>query len=288
MAIADALLSWYAAHGRSLPWRKTRDPYAILVSEIMLQQTQVERVVPKYGEWLRKFPDFAALANASRADVLRAWSGLGYNNRAVRLHALAKLVVEQHGGKLPETEGELVRLPGIGSYTAGAIIAFAFNRPGRCVDVNIERIIKRVKYPKNKKNITKKSIEEEFLSSFPLGNVTKYANALMDLGSLICTATRPKCGECPVYDDCKSRGERPDEKALRAKKRQPTFLHSNRWWRGQILKLLNTEEAVSRSALQQKILKETGNSDALKFEAALAQLAEEGLVSAGRLVRIRE
>jgi len=287
MPFQQSLLSWYQKHGRSLPWRKTRDPYAILVSEIMLQQTQVDRVIPKYDAWLEAFPSWKALSEAPRSKVLKFWSGLGYNNRAVRLHALSKVVVEEVGGELPENEDALVKLPGIGPYTAGAIMAFAHNTSGKCIDVNIERIIKRVFFPKNKKNITKKIIEERFLDSYP-ENATAYANALMDLGSLICTATRPKCDACPIRADCKSRGERPDEAALRAKRKQAPFLHSNRWWRGRILKLLNTEGVVSRSALQQKILKETGNSDALKFEAALAQLAKEGLVSADRLVRIRE
>ncbi len=295
MPFQQALLSWYARHGRKLPWRETRDPYAILVSEVMLQQTQVDRVIPKYAGWLAAFPDWRALAAASRADVLKLWSGLGYNSRAVRLHALSKLLVEEFGGKLPPEEEKLRKLPGIGPYTAGALMAFAFNEPGRCVDVNIERVIRRVKHPiskNNKKsrkktkkreerNITRKEIEEEFLGSFPPGKATKYANALMDLGAMVCTATKPTCDACPVYDYCKSRGERPDEEALRAKKRQGTFLHSNRWWRGQILKSLN-QGVTDRHALFAHIGAE--GKDA--FDNALVQLKKEGLVTGKQRLRL--
>ena len=282
----EKLLSWYAKHGRSLPWRQTRDPYAILVSEIMLQQTQVDRVIPKYEAWLKAFPDWKALADVSRSEVLGLWSGLGYNSRAVRLHALSKLVVEL-GGKLPVSEEELVKLPGIGPYTAGALMAFAHNKPGKCIDVNIERIVKRYCFPKNKKEIGKKELEEEFLSLFP-SDATAFANAMMDFGSLICIASNPKCDSCPLYDECETKGERVEEKQERKKKRQPTFLHSNRWWRGQILKALNTDGKLSRTALFQKILKETDAVDKQKFDAALSQLADEGLVSAGKTVRIQE
>lgn len=281
MAFQASLLSWYARHGRDLPWRHTTDPYRILVSEFMLQQTQVDRVIPKYAAWLAAFPDWERLAAASRADVLKLWSGLGYNNRAVRLHALAKLVVEQHGGALPETEEGLIALPGIGPYTAGALMAFAHNKPGKCIDVNIERIIRRVKYPKNKRDIAKKAIEEEFLASFPPGKATVYANALMDLGSLICTATKPKCDACPVRAECKSAGERPDEQDTRLRKRQPAFLHSNRWWRGQILKGLN-----AGACDEEELLRRIGAQDDAAFRNALAQLREEGLLVGKGRIRI--
>ncbi len=275
MAFAEKLLAWYDEQGRSLPWRKTKDPYRILVSEVMLQQTQVDRAVPKYEAWLKAFPDWQALAAASRAEVLKLWSGLGYNNRAVRLHALAKLVVEELGGVLPETEEELVKLPGIGPYTAGALMAFAHNRPGKCIDVNIERIVKRVFFPKH--NITKKMVEEEFLLSFPEGKATKYANALMDFGSLICTASKPRCDACPLFDDCESKGERPEEHAERKKRRQPKFHGSNRWWRGRILKGLN--EGITG---KEELYRHIAGEDREAFEAALGQLREEGLVTGGK------
>ncbi len=309
-----AILTWYAANRRDLPWRRTTDPYAILVSETMLQQTQVDRVIPKYAAWLARFPRFAALAAAPRSDVLKLWSGLGYNSRAVRLHALAQLLVEQHGGRLPSTEEELARLPGIGPYTAGALMVFAHNRPGSCVDVNVERIVRRVFFPgtagtakartsKNKKIITNKritrkmitteiitksGIEKAFLDSFPPGRAADYGNALMDFGSAVCTAAKPRCAECPVYATCRSKGERPDEKNLRAKKQQPAFLHSNRWWRGQILKAVNENGRVSAKDSLRMIIARPKKDEKEAFRNALKQLREEGLLSRGKTIRVND
>jgi len=271
MTIADLLLTWYRAHGRNLPWRQTTDPYAILVAEVMLQQTQVDRVIPKYEAWLEAFPNWKALSEAPRSDVLKFWSGLGYNNRAVRLHELSKVVVEELGGELPKTEDELVKLPGIGPYTAGAIVAFAYNKPGKCIDVNVERIMKRLFFSR-RQEISKSAVERFFLASYPR-NARAYANALMDFGSLICTASKPMCDSCPLYDECKSRGEREEEKEERAKKRQSRFLHSNRWWRGQILKGLN-QGVKSEESLRSLI----GHENRQAFQRALGELERDGLV----------
>jgi len=283
------ILAWYAANKRDLPWRTTNDPYRILVSEIMLQQTQVDRVIPKYAAWLARFPDFNALAAAPRSDVLKYWSGLGYNNRAVRLHALAKLLVDQHDGKLPATEEELVKLPGIGPYTAGAIMVFAHNQPGRCIDVNIERIMRRVTFSKTTRTVsTKSQTEKLFIDSFPPKHATDYGNALMDFGSLVCTATKPRCDGCPVYALCTSKGERSDEKKTRAKKRAPTFLHSNRWWRGQILKAVNVNGSVTEKELLELVKQKNTPEERTAFKQALRQLREEGLLSSGKKVRIAD
>jgi A/G-specific adenine glycosylase len=286
MCIQEPLLAWYEKNRRDLPWRKTHDPYRILVSEVMLQQTQVERVIPKYEEWLRALPGFQSLAKAARSDVLRRWSGLGYNNRAVRLHALAKLLVEKHGGKLPDSEEELRKLPGIGPYTAGALMVFAHNKPGMCVDVNVERIIKRIFYTKTKINITKNDVKESFLVSFPAGRARDWGNTLMDFGSTVCTPTRPGCAECPIFAECKSKGERPDEKSLREKKRQTQFLDSNRWWRGRILRALTVAPSLDKRQLFSKIRTMSGNNDKEKFLAALKQLKDEGLVSGEEKLKI--
>lgn len=262
------LIAWYRAHGRDLPWRKTTNPYEIVVSEIMLQQTQVDRVIPKYQAWLRAFPSWNELAKAPKADVLTAWSGLGYNSRAIRLQLLARVVTEQG---FPQDEEELRKMPGIGPYTAGAVMAFAFDKPGVFIDVNVERVLKRHNHEK-KKRPSKELIEKELLQLQDDHSPRELANALMDLGSMFCTATNPKCPDCPVRSSCQSRGERPEEGELRAKKRQSTFLHSNRWWRGQILKQLTTKP-YSQTELKESILPEgTG------FEEALKQLEKEGLV----------
>jgi A/G-specific adenine glycosylase len=281
MTFASTLLVWYEKHGRDLPWRTTRDPYKILVSEIMLQQTQVDRVIPKYEAWLAAFPDWEALAAAPRAEVLNLWSGLGYNNRAVRLHALAKFVVEHLSNTLPQNEEALVKLPGIGPYTAGAIMAFAHNQPGKCIDVNIERIVKRVVFSK-KKVITKKEIEKEFLNLYP-ADATAFANAMMDFGSMICTASTPKCDTCPMFAICKSKGERPEERQERKKKRQPKFEGSNRWWRGQILKAINTGKES-----EEAIFAAIDGEEKAAFKKALSQLQDEGLVSRSRRILINE
>lgn len=277
--IHDALLEWYACEGRDLPWRRTRDPYAILVSEMMLQQTQVDRVVPKYEAWLREFPDWRRLAAASRADVLRLWSGLGYNSRAVRLHLLARVLTDS-GGALPEVEQELVKLPGIGPYTAGALLVFAWNRPGACVDTNIERIMRRLHYTIEERP-SLKELKQRFLDSFP-GRARDWGNALMDLGSRICTASRPACEECPVRRYCSTRGEHPAEGAIRKGRQQTPFKESNRWWRGRIVKAL-TEKQWNRDALRAHL-----GAGERSFEKALDGLKAEGLVSGGHRLKLSD
>jgi len=270
------LLTWYARHKRDLPWRTTTDPYAILISEVMLQQTQVERVVPKYEAWLKAFPHWEALARASRTDVLRAWSGLGYNRRAVRLHALAQLVVEEHGGRLPTTEANLRKLPGIGPYTAGALMAFAHDKPGACIDVNVARVVKRYTF-QPKQAVSKNEVEEALLNLYSK-RVRDFANALMDFGSTVCTATDPRCEECPLRAACQSKGERPEEAALRTKRRQSPFLHSNRWWRGQILKAVNRGVECEADELYRAIVAMHCHRDKRAFKKALRELEEERLV----------
>jgi A/G-specific adenine glycosylase len=178
--VRAALLEWYATNGRDLPWRRTRDPYAILVSEVMLQQTQASRVVPRYLAWLECWPSIEALASASTADVIREWQGLGYNRRALNLQRAARHV-EAHGW--PE---DLTELPGVGPYTADAVARFAFGQPVLPVDVNVRRVRER----------TGAAFDHTC------------AQALMDLGATICIARVPRCGECPLASDCPSRGRR--------------------------------------------------------------------------------
>jgi A/G-specific adenine glycosylase len=178
--VQETLLAWYAENGRDLPWRRTRDPYAILVSEVMLQQTQVARVVPRWEDWLARWPTVEALAAASPADVIRAWQGLGYNRRAVNLHRAARVVA---GRGWPD---DLTELPGVGRYTADAVGLFAFGRPVLPVDVNIRRVLER--------------------TGAEFGPAS--AQALMDLGATVCLARVPRCGECPLAGACPSRGRR--------------------------------------------------------------------------------
>jgi A/G-specific adenine glycosylase len=174
------LLVWFAENGRGLPWRRTRDPYAILVSEVMLQQTQAARVVPRYLDWLGRWPSVEALAAAPTAEVIRAWQGLGYNRRALNLQRAAQAVA---AGGWPD---DLTALPGVGRYTADAVACFAFGRPVLPVDVNVRRVLER--------------------TGFAFG--PECAQALMDLGATVCIARVPRCGECPLAAGCPSRGRR--------------------------------------------------------------------------------
>jgi len=176
----ERLMAWFQANGRDLPWRRTRDPYAILVSEVMLQQTQVERVLPRWRAWLERWPTAAALAAAPAADVIRAWQGLGYNRRGLNLHRAARLVAE-HGWP-----ADLTELPGVGPYTAAAVRNFAFGEPVLPVDVNVARVQER--------------------TGHAFG--PEAAQALMDLGATVCLARVPRCGACPLAPACPSRGRR--------------------------------------------------------------------------------
>jgi len=178
--VEEALLAWFRTNGRDLPWRRTRDPYAILVSEVMLQQTQVARVIPRYLAWLARWPSVEALAAESPADVIREWQGLGYNRRALNLHRAACRIAADGW---PE---DLTELPGVGRYTANAVARFALDRPVLPIDVNVRRVLER--------------------SEASFGPAA--AHALMDLGATICLARIPRCGECPLASACPSRGKR--------------------------------------------------------------------------------
>ncbi|WIG61818.1 MAG: A/G-specific adenine glycosylase [Ktedonobacterales bacterium] len=211
--IHTRLLAWYAADGRAhLPWRDTRDPYAILVSEVMLQQTQVERVLPKYREFLARFPTLADLAAAPIADVIKVWSGLGYNMRAVRLHQIAQQAMDEYGGALPDTLDGLLRLKGIGRYTAGAIACFAFGLPVATVDTNIRRVLWRVfrgieppAWPSGDRAARDLLALAEW--ALPIHAAYDWQQALMDLGATLCQSRRPVCEHCPLTACCAAYAE---------------------------------------------------------------------------------
>jgi A/G-specific adenine glycosylase len=207
--VEAALLDWFAVRGRDLPWRRTRDPYAILVSEVMLQQTQVERVVPRYLEWLERWPTVDALAAASPADVIRAWQGLGYNRRGLNLHRAARRVA--HAG-WPD---DLTELPGVGPYTAAAVANFAFGRDVLPVDTNVRRVQERTGHRFS----------------------PRAGQALMDLGATVCLARVPRCNVCPLAETCPSRGRRYEP--LR---KQSRFEGSFRQRRARTLRLVAAAE----------------------------------------------
>ena len=228
------LLAWYERTKRDLPWRKTRDPYAILVSEIMLQQTQVERVVPRYLAWLERWPRPVDLASASAGDVIRAWQGLGYNRRAIALHNAARVIA---------TDGwpaDLTTLPGVGPYTAAAVRNFALGEPVLPLDVNVTRILERTGY--------------DFSPAS--------AQALMDLGATVCLARIPRCDACPVATGCPSRGQRHE-----STRKQSRFEGSFRQRRAELLRLVadspraatDLESAVVESLLRDGLLARDGH-----------------------------
>ncbi len=202
------LLAWYTRHGRDLPWRRTRDPYRVLVSEIMLQQTQVDRVIPKYHQFLQRYPTFESLAAAPAADVLRAWRPLGYNVRPVHLQAIARETLARYHGRLPSDPASLLALRGIGRYTAGAIRSFAFGQDAAILDTNVRRVIGRVFLGRRGMAQVRGqraywTIAEALL---PRGRSYDFNQALMDFGAVWCTPRKPRCPGCPMRAFCKSAG----------------------------------------------------------------------------------
>ena len=218
------LLSWYRRNGRDLPWRRTRNPYAILVSEFMLQQTQVATVIPYYHKWLRRFPDFASLARASENEVLRAWQGLGYYARARNLHATAKAVMNRHGGNFPRGIEQMRQLSGIGKYTAHAVASFAFKQWVPIIEANTGRVLARLFNLRESidSDAGRKTLWQHATNLLPKSDAATFNSALLDLGALICVARKPKCDVCSVKTLCRAknpaalpvRKSRPETKQL--------------------------------------------------------------------------
>jgi len=228
-SLRRALGGWYARHRRDLPWRRTRDPYAIWVSETMLQQTRVQAVVEPYARFLERFPDVRALAAAGEDEVLAVWSGLGYYRRARALRRAAAVVVERFGGRFPDSREVLLELPGVGPYTAGAVASIAFDEPAPIVDGNVARVFARlfaieepVDLPATRRLLW--SLAESLLPPRPVAagepRPGEWTQALMELGALVCTPRTPDCPACPVADACRSRATgKPDRLPRRTAKR---------------------------------------------------------------------
>ncbi|HLZ32283.1 MAG TPA: A/G-specific adenine glycosylase [Chloroflexota bacterium] len=263
------LLDWYAACGRDLPWRRTRDPYAILVAEVMLQQTQVERVIPMWYAWLERFPTIHALARASRADAIRAWQGLGYNLRAVRLHAIACQVVAEHAGVLPRSVAGLLSLKGVGRYTAGAVACFAYAQPVAMVDTNVRRVLSRVF------RVDPGAVEDIADAVVPPGAAYAWSQALMDLGATVCRAKLPMCLLCPLVASCG--GPRVD---VRAKKSRPAgeFRGSERYYRGRVVAFLARIPHGDGISIGDLATQTAPFAERARQMALIAQLASEGLL----------
>ncbi|MCY4576106.1 MAG: A/G-specific adenine glycosylase [Chloroflexi bacterium] len=199
------LLRWYREHGRDLPWRRTNDPYHAMVAEFMLQQTGVGRVLPVYEAFLQRFPSLSTLVDAPASEVIRAWSGMGYNRRAINLQRAARVIVKEHGGVIPRDPARLATLPGIGRYTAAAIACFAFHRPVPVMDTNIRRVLGRLLTGHSDIEADAGWTLAEAAVPRDGARASAWHQALMDLGATTCSARRPKCGECPVNDLCAAR-----------------------------------------------------------------------------------
>jgi A/G-specific adenine glycosylase len=224
------LLNWYHKNKRTLPWRDHVDPYAVWVSEIMLQQTRVEAVVPYFEKWMRLFPTVNSLAKASEQNVLKAWEGLGYYSRARNLHKAAKMVVNKHSGKLPRDMGSLIKLPGIGRYTAGAIASMAFGMDEPALDGNLKRVYARlfnIAEPINSSR-GEKMLWKTAAEHLPKGKAGDFTQALMDLGATICIPKKPRCSTCPVKELCLSRknGTQEIRPVRKPKKDVPRYVHA--------------------------------------------------------------
>jgi len=313
------LIDWYDHQGRhELPWRHTRDPYAVLVSEIMLQQTQVERVLPKYTAFMAQFPTLTALASAPTAEVIRAWAGLGYNARAVRLQQIARQAMADYAGKLPDTLEGLLALKGIGRYTAGAVACFALGLPVATVDTNIRRVLWRVfrgiepaAWPPGERGT--RDMLELAEWALPEGQAYDWQQALMDLGATICQGRRPLCERCPLATSCAAYAETArttlfasgaalarlrDERRIaeehaaydtqhtpasrRARAKAIPFTETSRYFRGRVvdaLRDLATGGALTLAALGPRVKPEYTPDDSSWLESIVRGLARDGLVT---------
>jgi A/G-specific adenine glycosylase len=239
-ALRDAVLAWYDQNGRRLAFRATRDPYAVLVSELMAQQTQAERAATAWTAWMTRFPTVGSLAAAPVAEVVRAWAGLGYNRRAINLQRAARVIVDEHGGRVPGTVEALAALPGVGPYTARAVAAIAFGRPVGAVDTNVRRVLGRAAAG-DAAAITARDLQALADAVVPRDRPGDWTHALMDVGATVCRPRSPRCSDCPAIAWCRfAAGDRPATATDRSRGRgarpaEPAFTSTTRWLRGRIV-----------------------------------------------------
>lgn len=275
--ITDAILSWYARNARDLPWRRAHvSPWAVLVSEVMLQQTPVSRVLPAYESWLARWPTPAAMARESPGEAVRQWGRLGYPRRALRLHAAARAMVSDHGGEVPPSYPELRELPGIGDYTAAAVAAFAFGRRHTVMDTNVRRVLARLdrgtQYPPRSVTAADRRLGESYLPEDP-STAAQWSVGVMELGALVCTARSPHCDLCPLAGRCRWRLAGRPEAAEGDRPRAQRYTGTDRHVRGRLLALLRESgEPVSSEHLA------TAWDEPARRDRALRALAADGLV----------
>jgi A/G-specific adenine glycosylase len=278
-AAREAILGWYADNGRQLAFRATADPYAVLVSELMAQQTQASRAAEAWTSWMARWPTVADLAAAPVAEVLRAWAGLGYNRRAINLHRAARVIVADHGGSVPGTVAGLEALPGVGPYTARAVAAIAFRVPVGAVDTNVRRVLGRVAAG-GPEAFTPAALQALADDVVPRDHPDTWTHALMDLGAGACQPARPRCAECPAAAWCRyAAGERPPAPATGEtppRRPEPAFPTTRRWLRGRVLERARDARDGTWVSYGEGI----GSHPAQAVREAVLALAAEGLLEA--------
>ncbi|MFI7587949.1 A/G-specific adenine glycosylase [Spongisporangium articulatum] len=279
--LVEPVIAWYDANARDLPWRAPGVPaWPVLISEVMLQQTPVNRVLPVWREWVERWPTPAALAAETPGEVIRAWGRLGYPRRALRLHEAAGVIVERHGGELPTDHAQLLALPGIGTYTAAAVATFAYGQRHAVVDVNVRRVHARAvtgdAHPQNNLSAAESALAQRLLPEHPR-TAARWAIGVMELGALVCTARTPRCGDCPVEHLCawRAAGSPAHDGPPR---RGQAWAGTDRQVRGKLMAALR----ATRTPLTAAQLREAAPDDVLKDprqrERCLAGLVEDGLV----------
>jgi A/G-specific adenine glycosylase len=264
--IKGALISWFEGHARDLPRRRTRDPWRVLVSEVMLQQIQVQRAVPFYERFLARFPTLEALADAPLAQAIRVWEDLGRYRRIVYLHKTARILIEEHDGRILSDPEDLQKLPGIGPYTAGAVACFAFERDAAFMDTNLRMVLRRYFFGlKAATSATEKEILQIAKEFVPSGRGWLWNQALMETGALVCTARRPRCEGCPLREGCRARMETTSAGWPKLERKVPAYRYenSNRYYRGRVLVELRR---VSSSGGAGIVLRELGRRVRQDFE----------------------
>jgi len=277
-SLASKLINWFDKNKRDLPWRKTT-PWGVFVSEFMLQQTPVNRVLPIWNEWIERWPTPEALASATKPEVIKAWGRLGYPRRAIRLHESAKAIAKMHGGIVPRERADLIALPGVGDYTASAIAAFAYGEPTLVLDINIRRFFARyfdgVEFPSNAPSLVERKLRSELIPN-KRGDV--WAAATMEFGALVCTSRTPSCDFCFLAKECAWKAAGYPKTEI---KRQAAFAGSDRQCRGVVMKHLRENETVTTTQLKKSWPSES------QLEKAVATLLEDGLIEkSGKKLRL--
>lgn len=285
--IQDAVISWFENNARDLPWRRTRDPWRVLVSEVMLQQIQVRRAVPFYERFLARFPTVRSLAEAPLAEAIQVWEDLGRYRRIVYLHDTARIVMERHEGRIPSDPDELVKLPGIGPYTAGAVACFAYERDAAFLDTNMSRVLRRYFFGLRPATPpTDRELLATATELVPPQRGWRWNQALMETGALVCTAHKPRCAECPLREGCRARAE-ADVAGWPKPERKPAahrYEESNRYLRGKVLAELRRvshagSEGIPLRELGRRVSRDFDERDPFRLLVAVESLRRDGLAT---------